>query len=811
MKKKIIKIMSLALASVAMFSVIMQPVLATNDSVESSEVSPSSEQQPQLEPSILVIEAYNTDEKKYLSSMSFEITEKSTGNVVSFSKTDSGEYEYDITGRYKYVETYDGYVEIKGLNGSYDIKNILADGDIKCDTDNTSLSISTEERKTVRFEYSANHGTIKVEFHSEDDSAISNAKFTIKDDSGKTLGFIDNGGIYEYSFDSSMTEISTNSSGSAILNLPGGRYTITQTSAPVEYNGEYVTKTVSISNQEEITVKMINTKEYGDLIISVSDSIDENNGLTGAEFSITDANGNNVYVSKNTEGSYSFSFTSGETLMTSSSGNIALSGIPEGSYIITQRNSAVGFESAGTKEFEVRANNTTSIKILNDRSVGNLTIKITDEETGNPVEGFIYNILNKEGETPISFKQTSNGYEYSENGNKDVETDENGEIILEKIPIGNYYISQLSAANGYLLDINDIEQAVQAGQTSEYNTIATKSNSLIMVLNTDGDPVKNVEFIVSDTDGNVVIEDKTDEDGKYMISGVKEGSYVLEIKKSPETYAKYKKNVKFSLDDSGKADGLGRITLDYTKASLNLGKKGVAVVLTNKDDNSALTINTDENGIATFSQLVYGEYGITLEDTSILFSEIKFTVDEEFTEVSYNVDLSANADASSNNESEVGSDSEQQTETPVVNKKLNSNAIMVVIAAIIAITGGIYGYFVYKKKKGEETALLADDSIKVGYDDDGNAILYEEIEVEMENTSEDNDSVEENTGELNKEANINDDLEISDLSVKDDEEVINLQEGENDDIYEDTDAETEVSKLTGEESEEPKVVSDSEN
>lgn len=757
MKKKFINLLGLGIISISLMGNTI-PVFATEASLQisensSSEVSESSESsslssisessqtsessessessEKQKEPSTLKISAYNQTNGKYESSVSFKVLNRATGNLVTFSKDGAGKYTVDSNGYYKYLEPSEGFVEIKGLNGSYTIQDTGNNSNLYCKDNENNFSIAEEETKSVSFNYVQNYGSLNITLLSEDESAIADAKFVLKNSNGSLVYFSLENGVYVYSTNTSMSELSTNAAGKIMLDkIPAGTYTLEQTSAPVVYNGALVSKSVTVENQKSVSLSVTNVKEYGDLVISVVDDNDNSKYLNGSEYVIKDSSGNFIYVSKNTDGSYSFSRTSTDTSISPSNGNLSVSGLPKGSYTLVEKTAPSNYNPCENKDFDIQKNNTTNIQMKNQRALGSISITITDEETGTPVEGFVYQLIDKTTEEPINFKESTTGFTYSLSGEAELVTDANGKLYLANIPTGDYYLKQVKAASGYLLNLDSIEQTISSNNETTYETLASKSNSAVVVVDKDENPVQNVSFDILDKDGNVVLSDVTNENGKFLISGIPAGDYTLTLKSVPETYNKEHDDIEFSIDETGLSEGLGKIVISYNEVSLNIGKKDISVVLTNKEDNSTITLKTDDKGIVVFSKLTNGEYSISLEDDSIAFETIEFTVDENFKNLSYDIDLVGNEELSSEN---------NDAETPTT-KKVNSGIIMIIIAIIVGASFGVYLYFAKKKQKNK-------NNIHVAYDEDGNAVIYEEGEEDI-NSDEETESSLENDNSL---------------------------------------------------------------
>lgn len=728
MKNKVINLLGLGIFSCFLLVGSAMPVNATDNIPSVIEESDTTTESPvqQKEPSVLKIEAYNNTSKKYESSVTFMVTNRATGQLISFSKDSNGNYVVDENGFYKYLEPINGYVNIIGLNGSYTVAYSGNNSELYCASDKNHFQITDDEEKSIRFEYVQNYGSLNITLLSEDESAIADAKFVLKNSSGSLVYFKIEEGVYIYQLSGAVSEITTNAAGKIMIaQLPAGTYTIEQTSAPIVYNGDMVVKSIVVENQKQVTISLTNTKDYGDLVVTVFDESDTSKTLSGSVYYIKDMDGNYIYVSKVSDGEYTFSRTNTETTVEVVNGSFKIVGLPKGSYILSEKTPPTGYNTIGTKDFDIQRNNTTNISIKNERALGSLSILIIDEETEEPIKGFTYQVIMAETEEPIGFKETLTGYSFNINGETEVVTDASGKIYLSNIPTGTYYLRQVGAAKGYLLDLDDIEQIIDANTESVYETIASKSNSAIVIVNTNGDSVAGVLFEVQDEDGNVILSDITNENGKYLISGISAGKYTLLITGVPETYGPYNKTISFSIDETGLSEGLGKITIDYNKVVLNIGKAGINVCLTNNNDQTSTIITTDENGIVEFTKLEYADYTITLEDENIQFDAIDFVVDEDFENLSYNVEIMENENI--------------ETPEPAPTKKVNGNVIILIIAVLVAIASGVLLFF--KKKKKNNTS---DNIVRVGYDEDGNAVIFEEIEVDAPA----DDSIQNNTEDV---------------------------------------------------------------
>ena len=148
-------------------------------------------------------------------------------------------------------------------------------------------------------------------------------------------------------------------------------------------------------------------------------------------------------------------------MITDTSGKASLTELPLGSYHLEEIQAAEGYVcnkklDAFTLEYEGQNVEMSSYgsEFKNERQKVALRLSKTSSETGCALEGAVYglyaeeNIQNREGKVIIQADDLVES-------NK---TDEDGKIYFQSdLPLGKYYIKEIEAAQGYLLDVEKYE------------------------------------------------------------------------------------------------------------------------------------------------------------------------------------------------------------------------------------------------------------------------------------------------------------------------------------------------------------------
>ncbi len=272
----------------------------------------------------------------------------------------------------------------------------------------------------------------------------------------------------------------------------------------------------------------------GKLIIQKRDS-QTNEVLPGAEFRVTTAAGCEVGLDGVIGTS---SLTSNGIFTTDSQGEIRISNLAPGAYVINEIKAPDGgyvIDTPSTNVVIGQGGDTQTVVIKNTRK-GGLIVEKYDKVTKQPLAGAQFKIMMANGElTPDNEGLTSSNGIYT--------TDQNGQIVLSKLLPGTYVVSEEKAPDNYRKDPTPQTVVVNAGDTQ---TVRFYDDPLctLTILKRDAvtkQPLKGAEFLVKDSSGHVIGPSNglytTGTDGTVTVTGLAPNStVVVSEKKAPVGY-----------------------------------------------------------------------------------------------------------------------------------------------------------------------------------------------------------------------------------------------------------------------------------
>lgn len=431
-----------------------------------------------------------------ISDVEFLVTD-SDGNLIGNS---NGKFVTDSAGTFTITDIAPGTTLV--------VKETRAkDGYILDDTPQT-VKVKSNEVVTVEFRNAPKGNLIVVKQDSVTKEPLEGVEFKITYADGSYVdaegGTLSSTGLYwtDKAGKISISGISGTIVATEMKSIPG--YTIDENTR---------TQTVVVNPNDTQTLYFYNTP-VGGLQIIKSDK-DSGKRITGVKFEIRKMNGEII-------GTYT----------TDSDGVIYLPKAESGWYTVTELEAASGYLLDTTPHrIEVKDGQTATLEITNHKSSRILLHKV-DKATGKGIYGAVF-LLYDSNRNPIGeYVTDQDGYIYADEGLAD----------------GRYYLREIKAAPGYVLDPELKTIYVRYGSTTEIEWSNTAECGQIQIIKksaddnaTNGLPagtlLEGAVFEIYDKAGNVVDTIKSDRNGRAVSKTLPLSRYTIREIKAPANYS----------------------------------------------------------------------------------------------------------------------------------------------------------------------------------------------------------------------------------------------------------------------------------
>lgn len=652
---------------------------------------------------IFTINAYSPEDGSYLSGMKLEIR-NGNGNVVTLKKR--GNSFVRSSGGTESIETDEtGGATLKLPEGVYTVypysssRYEPAEVQIKIEVSGTTQGDSID----IEY-YPATIKQTTLNFVDNSGNAVQGGEFEIIDAFGEPVNFFNSNDILVYtSGNSGKSSFSASISGIVLSDLPDGTYKVSMLSVPAGYSADADGKKFTVTNgQADVTM----TFRQSSTSMTVSNLDKNEQYLTNSGFSVTDSSGTVLNFIKLSSVEYVLSDTGTVNVIAfEEKAPVLLTGLKgDTEYTVSEINITPGYMPAEPQKITLKEGEQGNVVIQNKNPAGTLVFSVVDDQSSENIEGASLTVKNGEGNR-LYFSSIVQGdlvvYTYDENGSiGECKTGKDGKARITGIPEGHVEAEIAELPGGYTASTEAIPVDILPNETLEKEIRVFKSNAVVDIRDENGNPVEGVEVSVYKDTGESVLTQKTNEQGKILLSGLDEGGYSCLISSVPETYSFDDEVRKFNISSNGLAESLSPITLKKIKVVVSIGSSNG----TNAMDNAVFALYngtgeelsralTNTSGSAYFSGLTRGEYTIKEISAPVGYKisdfELSFTVDEKYKNGD-TVDFSKGGTVSYPDSEKVSDPDDDHTsseeDTSSDRKKMNiSDLFMIIIGVLVGL------------------------------------------------------------------------------------------------------------------------------
>ena len=418
-----------------------------------------------------------------------------------------------VIGTYK--TSTNGSFTVTGLKeGTYIVEELSSDSGHVIDSAPQTVYISGKQQDVVQLYFgNSPKGSLLVKkIDSATHKPLSDVEFMVTTADGTVVGDANGKYVTDSAGTFTITDI-----------VPGTTLVVKETRARDGYLLDDAPQAATVKAGQTVTLEFRNQPQ-GSLIINKLSSADKKTPLEGVLFQITYSDGSFVdNGALSSKGLY----------RTDKNGQIILSGIT-GTVIVTEVETIKGYridDASRSQTIEVRANDTQQLWFYN-APISRILLHKVDKATGKGISGAVF-LLYDGNHNPIGeYVTDQDGYIYADEGLTD----------------GRYYLREIKAAPGYVLDPELKTIYVRYGSTTEIEWSNTAECGQIQIIkkSANDNPINGLPagtllegavFEIYDKAGNVVDTIKSDRNGRAISKPLPLSRYTIREIKAPANYS----------------------------------------------------------------------------------------------------------------------------------------------------------------------------------------------------------------------------------------------------------------------------------
>ncbi|HDR6309355.1 TPA: collagen-binding protein, partial [Bacillus cereus] len=367
------------------------------------------------------------------------------------------------------------------------------------------------------------------------------------------------------------------------------------------------------------------TKGRGNLQIIKVDDNDQTVRLAGAEFTLYDQTGT----------------TAIRTITTSNDGVAKFNNLRRDKYLIKETKAPEGYviskELRAGILVELGSKEVTTYPLTNKKFVGKVVLTKTDAHSKEKLKHAVFSLLDENKQVIPEHKKLT--------------TNAQGQITVDNLKPGTYYLQETTAPEHYELDNQLIEVKIEEDQTTVIEKEATnnliKGSAILTKVDKNGDTLAGAVFSVRDRKNKIIPgygKLTTNAQGQIEAKDLRPGDYQFVEEKAPKHYKLDKEPIKFTIEKSQQKAFTVTATNHLIKGGVTLTKAddidgttlagAVFKIVDANDENKVIreNVTTGADGTVTVKDLEPGMYKFieteAPQDYTLNKDPIPFTIDK---------------------------------------------------------------------------------------------------------------------------------------------------------------------------------------